>query len=235
MMKMRFMYSILLAVLVSTDAIYAVELADALGDHMVLQRNKSVPIWGTAQPGEQVTVTFAGQSQTAITNPQGRWAVRFKPLAASSESRELTVSGSSSKILIKDVLVGDVWIAGGQSNMGRDVNRSWRPVDQKMDYPHIRFLRVTSRGSKYPQSSLVTPPPSNKEYITEQNKWNVCSGRATLECCAVGFFFAERIYQETGIPQGLLWNAWGGECGSRMDSSVWMAVASGTGKDVGSG
>ncbi|MHC5055054.1 MAG: sialate O-acetylesterase [Planctomycetota bacterium] len=97
--------------------------------------------------------------------------------------------------------------------MGRDVNRSWRPDGQRMDYPHIRFLTVGSRGSKYPQVDLVPPPPPSRprrERVTAFNRWHVCTDRTTPECTAVGFFFAERVYNATGIPQGLLWNAWAG-------------------------
>ncbi len=189
----------------------AVEPADVLGDHMVLQRNKPAPVWGTAEAGEKITVSFADQTKTAIADKSGQWMVRLDPLAASTTPRELTIKGASETVTIKDVLVGDVWIAGGQSNMGRDVNRSWRPNDQRMDYPHIRFLKVASPGSKYPNSKLALPAePPRKEPYTAPNKWHVCTLKSTPECCAVGFFFAERVYKETGIPQGLLWNAWAG-------------------------
>jgi sialate O-acetylesterase len=192
----------------------AVEPASVLADHMVLQRGKPAPIWGTAKAGEKVTVRFAGQSKTAVADAKGRWMVRLDPLKASAQPRELLVQGPSRTVTFKDVLVGDVWIAGGQSNMGRDVNRSWRPDGQRMDYPHIRFLTVRSRGSKYPQAGLVPPPPPARpprsKRLTQPNRWYVCTDEATPECCAVGFFFAERIYKATGIPQGLLWNAWAG-------------------------
>ncbi|MHC4248610.1 MAG: hypothetical protein ACYS9X_05720, partial [Planctomycetota bacterium] len=191
----------------------AVEPADTLGDHMVLQRGKPVPVWGTAAPGERVTVSFAGRDASAVADAKGRWLVRLAPLEAGAEPRELIIRGADAKVTIRDVLVGDVWIAGGQSNMGRDVNRSWRPDGQRMDYPHIRYLNVGSRGSKYPQEDLVPPPPPSRprrERVAEFNRWHVCTDRTTPECTAVGFFFAERIYSETGIPQGLLWNAWAG-------------------------
>lgn len=192
----------------------AVEPASALGDHMVLQRGKRAPIWGTAEAGEKVTVRFAGQAKTAAADAKGRWLVRLDPLEASTEPRELTIRGAGGAVTIRDVLVGDVCIAGGQSNMGRDVRRSWRPEGQRMDYPHIRFLRVSSRGSKFPQRQLAAPPPPSSprrgEAFTQPNRWHVCTPRTTPECCAVGFFFAERIYKETHVPQGLLWNAWAG-------------------------
>ena len=201
---------VLLAAVWSVEA-PAVEPADVLGDHMVLQRGKAAPIWGTAKAGEMVTVMFAGQSKSATADKGGRWMVRLDPLEASAKARELTIKGASGTVTLKDVLVGDVWIAGGQSNMGRDVNRSWRPDGQRMDYPQIRFLTVGSRGTKYPSAKLVPPPPPSSprraQRVTAPRKWHVCTDRNTPECCAVGFFFAERIYKATGIPQGLLWNA----------------------------
>ncbi len=175
----------------------AVEPADVLGDHMVLQRDKPACIWGTARAGEKVTVRFAGQSKTAAAGPAGRWMARLDPLPASTEPRELSVRGASGSVTFKDVLVGDVWIAGGQSNMARQVKSSWRPEGQRMDYPHIRYLAVKSPGRKYPSAEL-------------EGEWLVCTDQTAPACTAVGFFFAERLYRRTGIPQGLLWNAVGG-------------------------
>jgi len=189
----------------------ALEPADVFSDHLVLQRNKPAPVWGTATPGERITVSFGGQTKTAPADKTGRWIVRLDPRQASTTPRTLTIKGSSGTVTLQDVLVGDVWIAGGQSNMGRDVSRSWRPDNQRLDYPHVRFLPVGSRGAKYPSSELASPAePPRKDRLTKPNQWHVCTDQATPECCAVGFFFAERVYQETGIPQGLLWNAWAG-------------------------
>jgi len=191
----------------------AVEPADVLNHHMVLQRGKAVPIWGRAEPGRKVTVQFAGQAKSTNAKQDGTWLVRLDPLEASAEPRKLTVRTAAKTVTLHDVLVGDVWICGGQSNMGRDVNRSWRPSDQRLSYRHIRFLPVRSRGAKYPQSRLVPPPPPTsprQKRLTAPNVWHVCTDRTTPECCAVGFFFAERVHKATGIPQGLLWNAWAG-------------------------
>ena len=215
-MQWRHRCACCLAVLAAamTSPTFAVRPASVLTDHMVLQRGKAVPIWGTARPGEKVTVRFAGQRVSAAAGTDGRWRVRLAPMKAGAESRPLVVRGASGEVTRKDVLVGDVWIAGGQSNMGRDVRRSWTPADQRMAYSHIRFLPVRSRGSRYPQTELVPPPPPAKpprvQHVTAANRWHVCTDETTPECCAVGFFFAERIYKETGIPQGLLWNAWAG-------------------------
>ena len=179
------------------SAASAVQPAGPLTDHMILQRGKPAPVWGTARAGEKVTVRFAGQSISAVADAGGNWMVRLAPLKASAQPRELTLSAPSGTVTIKDVLVGDVWIAGGQSNMARQVGSSWMPSDQEMDYPSIRYLPVASAGSKYPTTAL-------------EGQWTVCTDETTPKCTAVGFFFAERVFKETGIPQGLLWNAVGG-------------------------
>lgn len=186
-----------LSLFAGTTALPGLEVADVFNHHMVLQQKKPAPIWGTAEPGEKVTVLFAGVAKKTVADMTGRWLVRLDPMKASAESRALTVKGGDTTIILKDVLVGDVWIAGGQSNMGRQVKSSWRPEDQVLDYNAIRYLAVKSRGTKYPASAL-------------EGEWFVCTKETTPDCCAVGFFFAERLYRETGVPQGLLWNAWGG-------------------------
>jgi len=203
------MLAILIAVLVA-EASAAVP-SNVFSDHMVLQRDKLAPIWGTAKAGEEVTVTFAEQVKKTNAGKDGKWMIRFDPMRWSTEPQELTVSSPSKTTTFKDVLVGDVWVAGGQSNMGRAAKASWRPDDFRLHKPHIRFLKVVSKGSKYPQNELTPGVPNpRRPWIATPNKWNVCGDKMSLQCCAIGFFFADRIYKKTGIPQGLLWNAVGG-------------------------
>jgi len=189
----------------------AVEPASVFSDHMILQREKPAPVWGRAKPGEEVTVTFAGQIHKTTAGKAGKWLVRLDPLTTSTEPRELTVRDRAGRVAFKDVLVGDVWIASGQSNMARSAGASWRPKNFKLHKPHIRFLKVVSPGKKYPQEQLAPGRPNpRRPWVATPNKWNICRDDMALNCCAVGFFFADRIYKETGIPQGLLWNAVGG-------------------------
>ena len=122
---------------------------------MVLQRGKPAAVWGTADPGERVTVEFGGETETVKTPPGGRWLLRLDPLTASAEPRELVVRSGSGSVTVRDVLVGDVWIAGGQSNMGRQVRASWRPEAFSLDWPQVRFLAVQSPGHSYPRTNLT--------------------------------------------------------------------------------
>ena len=138
---MRFLRMILFALgLVALDAAltHAVEPNSVFCDHAVLQRDKLAPVWGKAAPGEKVTVIFAGQTKTATTDAHGKWQVVLDPLKANTKPQTLTIAGKD-KVEIKDVLVGDVWIMGGQSNMGRGVGRHPKPEGIKWDNGTIRF------------------------------------------------------------------------------------------------
>ena len=107
-----------------------VALPAVFGNHMVLQRDLPVPVWGTAAPGESVTVSFAGQTVSTTAGADGRWRIELEPLAASAEPGRLVVAGRN-RVEIDDVLVGEVWICGGQSNMEWSVNQSSDPAKER--------------------------------------------------------------------------------------------------------
>ena len=174
--------------------------ADVFSDHMVLQRDKPAPVWGWANPGEKIMLTFAGQTKTATAGDDGKWMVVLDPLTLSTEPRTLTIAGRQT-ITFDDVLVGDVWICSGQSNMGRNVARSVIPENMKWQHPRIRFWGA-GRSEKYPRERYA---------IDEPKPWTVCHDEeSTSGCCAVGFFFARRIQREVDVPIGLLWAAFPG-------------------------
>ena len=159
-------------------------------DHMVLQRNMPMPVWGTAKPGTKVTVTFGQQEKSAETGKDGKWLVRLDALKASAEPAQLTVKSltGDKPVTIADVLVGDVWFCSGQSNMEWMMKQFKTEEDvAKADFPKIRHC---NRGSG----------------------WTVCSPKTAGDFTATGFYFARRIHRETGVPIGLLNNAIGGTC-----------------------
>ena len=177
----------------------AVEPAHIFCDHMVLQRDKPAPVWGWADKGEKVTVKFAGQSKTATAGDDGKWMVTLEPLAASAKGRTLTIAGATT-VTISDVLVGDVWICSGQSNMGRSVSRSVIPEGMKWNHPTIRYWGA---GGDQPYPI--------KKYEQAREQWGVCADEeSTKGCCAIGFFFARRVQQDVDVPIGVLWQAWAG-------------------------
>jgi len=146
---------ILLAVLAGCSSLFAAgfRLAAPISDHMVLQREKPVAVWGWADAGESVTVAFAGQSKSATANADGKWILKLDALKASAEPRTLVVSGKDGhKVEVKDVLVGEVWLGSGQSNMAMTVQRSNNFDAEKAvaQYPLIRHYQESSGPSELP-------------------------------------------------------------------------------------
>lgn len=157
-------------------------------DHVVLQRDMPLPVWGTAKPGTKVTVKFGQQEKTAETGKDGKWLVRLDAMKGSAEPAQLTVKSltGDKPVIIADVLVGDVWLCSGQSNMEMQMKQTKADNDlTKADFPKIRH----SHGG---------------------SGWTVCSPKTVGEFTATGFYFARRIHRETGVPIGLLNNAIGG-------------------------
>src|ERR1041385_8830889 len=141
-------------VLVSTAAAAAaVRLPAVIGDHMAIQRDQPVPIWGWADPGEQVTVRMAGQEKKVAAAADGKWRVGLDPLRPGGP-HEIIVQSSGNTVTIHDVLVGEVWLCSGQSNMEMPVNRSLNK-DQEIaaaNFPQIRLFKVKRAIANEPQS-----------------------------------------------------------------------------------
>lgn len=172
-------------------------------DHAVLQQGTKVPIWGTANPGEAVTVEIAGQSVSTTAAPNGRWSVRLAPLPAGGP-HTLTISGKN-KVVLSDILVGEVWIAGGQSNMERQLGLrpGQRPIDDwekevaAATHPQIRHFAVA-------QEKSLTPVQAVK------GAWVVCSPETVKDFTAVGYFFGRDLQRARQVPVGIIHSSWGG-------------------------
>ena len=176
-----------------------VRLPEVFSTHMMLQRDQAVPVWGWAAAGEKVTVKFAGQEKTATPGRFGRWEVRLDKLAASAEPRVLEVAGNNT-LRIQDVIVGDVWICSGQSNMEWSLNGSMNAPAEiaAAKYPAIRLLNVPGH---------TTAPAPRAE---APGRWQVCSPQSIPHFSAVGYFFGRRLHKEAGVPIGLIGSNWGG-------------------------
>ncbi|MDF7822742.1 sialate O-acetylesterase [Pontiellaceae bacterium B12227] len=163
---------------------------------MVLQRGKPVPVWGTAEPGEKITVAFAGQKKTALADSSNHWKVVLKPMSASSKPRKMTVSGSSKNpvIQLSNLLVGDVWLCSGQSNMEFTLKNTLESeaLLQSADHPSLRLLEVPGR-------KMVAQPGESFDA-----SWNSASPEAAATFSGVGFLFGQRIHMESGVPIGLI-------------------------------
>ncbi|GAB5558430.1 MAG: hypothetical protein SynsKO_00770 [Synoicihabitans sp.] len=175
-----------------------VTLAPIFTDHAVLQRGQPIPIWGEADPGEKVTVKFAGKTKRTQGNPDGQWRIDLPALKANAEGQTLTVSGTN-QIERHDILVGDVWLCGGQSNMEWTVLNSRDPETEiaAADFPHIRHLKIAKRIANDPITEL-------------SGEWTVCSPDTVAHYTAVGYYFARRLHRDLGVPIGLLNSNWGG-------------------------
>lgn len=178
----------------------ALQTADLFGDHAVIQHGREVPVWGWANPGDQVTVAFAGQSATATADKRGEWEAVLPPLEISKEGRAMTVTSDQGESLeYTDVVVGDVWIASGQSNMGF-------PLKASLD---------SERVSKNPDNLIrfFLPPVEFQIYPIERYskpvKWEPGTEALTWKS-AVAYFFAESVRQEVDIPIGFYLAARGG-------------------------
>ena len=202
-MRLRNSTTVVAACLLVTCSIAAapaeVRLPAVIGDNMVLQQGQPVPVWGWADPGEMIAVTIAGQSVTAKAGPQGRWQVRVKELKP-GEPLQMAVNGSSgSKVTVKNILVGEVWVCSGQSNMAWPVSRADNPEQEiaAAGYPKIRLFSVLNKTAHTPQ-------------IDCGGQWVECNPVAVPGFSAVAYFFGRHLHKELGVPIGLVQTAWGG-------------------------
>ncbi len=174
------------------------KLPAIFGDHMVLQQKQANPVWGWDNPGTEVTVKFAGQTKTAKAGADGKWTVKLDPLPANANPANLTIRGTSQREL-KDVLVGEVWVCSGQSNMQWSVLSSW-DADLEIataKFPNLRLISVPQVGTQEPQDDF-------------KGEWKACTPQTVGSFSAVGFFYGRVLHQMLDVPVGLINNAWGG-------------------------
>jgi len=198
-MRKLLLFTLLLCVspLLVQPAHAEVRVPAIIGDNMVLQQGRKVRLWGTAQPGESVKVSFAGQSVHATADTQGHWQVFLSSLQAGGPSA-LTIAGTNT-LTFKNVLVGDVWICSGQSNMEFplvNANGGAEAVAQA-NYPEIHLFTVQKKTATSPLDDM-------------QGHWVVTTPDQVGQFSAVGYFFGREIYQRLKIPLGLIHTSWGG-------------------------
>jgi len=169
-------------------------------DHMVIQRERAASIWGKADTGAEVRVTFKDKSASTKAGADGKWRVQLDTGAADSAGAVLTVSAGADKLEIKDVLVGEVWFASGQSNMFYTMNRSpdYAGLIAESKHPALRMFNAP----------LVTAA-ENQEDI--EGSWQASTPETVPGFSAVAFFFARKLHLELGIPVGVIKSAWGGK------------------------
>jgi sialate O-acetylesterase len=168
-------------------------------DHAVLQRDVAVPVWGRAAPGEKITVRHRGQKLETTAGPDGRWAVQLAPMPASAEGTDLVISGTDT-VTLHDVVVGEVWLASGQSNMEWPLSlaRNGPGEVAAAHSPLIRHLSVVHSPSDLPTDTVKT------------GGWQTATPGTAGKFSAIGYFFARALVERLSVPVGIIHGSWGG-------------------------
>ncbi|WP_138991358.1 sialate O-acetylesterase [Larkinella sp. C7] len=200
-MRFKFRYAAAIGCLLMALQTWAdVHLPKIFGSHMVLQRRKPVPVWGWSDPNEKITVQFNNQTKTTKADKSGKWMVRLDPTEAGGPFA-LSVAGKKNTVAFDDVLVGEVWICSGQSNMEWVVKSSTNAAQeiQEANYPLIRHFKVPHDLSLSPKDDVLG------------GTWQPATPETVGNFTAVGYFFARELLKElNNVPIGLLNTSWGG-------------------------
>lgn len=205
---MHLRFCALAVLLLTTISVRAnVSLPDVISDGMVLQQKQRVPIWGNADPGETVTVRFAGQTKKTTAAPDSKWTIKLDPLSANATPATMIVSGKNT-IELKNILVGEVWLVAGQSNMQRLLSETadGEAAIAAADHPRIRLFNV-SRQVAFKHA----PPPLAR--------WQVCSPLTVKDFSAAGYYFGVELERELRVPIGLINSSYGGS-----QAEAWTPV-----------
>ncbi|MDZ4659179.1 MAG: sialate O-acetylesterase [Bythopirellula sp.] len=210
---MKHILTLLTALVVAPLSLCAesdLKLASLFSDHMVMQRDQAAPVWGWANPGDKVTVEFAGQKKSTQANAEGQWMVRLNPLKSSANGRELIVQSKfgNQKVRVGNVVVGDVWLCSGQSNMHFRMAQVVNAQEEiaAADNPAVRFFSVEDQFAQRPTEDL-------------KGVWQSVSPTTTGACSAVAYYFARDLQQNLGVPIGLVVSSIGG---TRIET--WMRL-----------
>ena len=195
-------------------AFSTIVLPEIFSDHMVLQQQTEAPIWGKATPNKNVklTTSWDKQTYTTVSNANGDWTIKVKtPVAGGPYSISIS---DGKELVLKNILIGEVWICSGQSNMEMPLAGWGKVLDYEKeiaaaDYPSIRLLHI--------QKATSTSPESNAK--TASNGWQICSPATIPEFSSVGYFFGRELYAKLNIPIGLINTTWGGTIAEAWTSS----------------
>lgn len=185
-----------------------VHLPDVIGSSMVLQQKQTVPIWGTADAGEAVTIVFGGQKKTVVAGPDGKWRVDLGKFNSSFKPQMMTISGKN-VIELRDILVGEVWLVAGQSNMQRLLRETanGEAVQAAANHPNIRLWNA-SREVAF------------KRKTGKLGVWSACTPASVAEFSAAGYYFGVELEKELNVPIGLLNSSYGGS-----QAEAWTPLA----------
>ena len=192
---------VLSAILLAPLSAAELKLATLFSDHMVLQRDKAVPVWGWADAGEKITVTFGAQTKSSAANADGKWMVKLDPMPANATAQKLSVQSEKAdrSAAADDVLVGEVWLGSGQSNMAMKVSgaQDFEAEKAKAGLPLIRMFTENSGAARAAAANA-------------SGKWDVCSPESVGSFSATLFFFGREVQHDLGVPVGLINSSVGG-------------------------
>ena len=220
MPRVHFIALLLALPLACATAMADISLAPLFRDHAVLQRNQAVPVWGRADPGEKITVTFRDQTVGTTAEADGRWVVYLSPMSAAIKPAALTVTGKTT-IVLNDVLVGEVWLASGQSNMNRPLSSlpDAAKVITATNNPFVRFNTVALTAATAPAETVET------------SGWLPVTPETAGTASVVAWYFAAELQRKLGVPVGIIHSSWGGsKIEAWMDdrtlrgTKVWPAI-----------
>ena len=190
------------------------KLASIFGDHMVIQQEINAPVWGTADPGGKIQVKFAGFVSFAKTGTDGKWILRM-PVVEAGGPFEMKIIGTDT-IILKDVMVGEVWLASGQSNMEWTMGSGIGPdTDNEIanaNLPDIRFFNVPRKTSSVPLINM------------DSQNWTICSPESVKSLSAVSYFFARELNRQKGVAVGIISSSWGATSAEAWISSEMLAT-----------
>lgn len=203
-----------------TQAFSQVSLPAVIGSHMVLQQKSDAPVWGWASPGEDISVTASwdGSKVNSTTGPDGKWMVKVKTPEAGGPYT-IQIEGKN-KIVLEDILIGEVWVCSGQSNMEMPL-KGWPewggPIDgseeaiKSANYPNMRFFTVQKATSFVPVDTC-------------SGKWEACTPETAKDFSATGYFFGLQLFRKLNIPVGLIHTSWGGTAAEAWTSSEYISM-----------
>ena len=183
------------------------------GSHAVLQCGMAVPVWGTAKPGDQVSISFAGQNVTARAGADGKWKTQLDPMKVSAEPARMTIKSGSKEIVLEDVLVGEVWLVCGRSNIGFGVGgmTNGKQEIEKAAQPLLRLFRVGTKD----------PSPTPLDSFTTKG-WTESSPQTAGGFSAVGWVFGSELQKARNVPVGIVMSSWGGSPASFWIESSYL-------------
>ena len=194
----KYLLTLVMLAVASSDCFAEIRTSAVFGDSMVMQRDKPIHIWGWADPNRSVEVSLAGNRETVKSDSEGRFDVKLPALEAGGPHK-VTIESGDDSVTFSDVLIGEVWVCSGQSNMQWAVEQSNDADLESLsaNYSNIRLISVPRVGTQEPQTTF-------------EGKWEHCSPDSVKQFSAVGYFFGRQLHQTLGVPVGLIDNSWGG-------------------------